>query len=101
MIAILRTDGEITPKEISKECRQEKWIPLASKDGKVILFNDQDTANSFIKRNIPKHHIRGSIRLTKTELDNIPNKLVLEFPNKMETEVYIHYLSSCPTLAAK
>lgn len=98
MIAVLKTDGELSPREIGKECKKDKWVPLASKEGKVILFRDVDIATSFIKRNIPRSHLRGHVFLTDIEIQNLPDTLILDFPRKMETEAYIHYLTENPNL---
>lgn len=70
MMAILCTDGQLKLREVERECVNQKWIPLLTfkleKDESIYLpvFSIEDTAKSFIKRNLPRSWTHAGIYLS-------------------------------------
>lgn len=94
MIALIYSDGSISPTDLKKECQNQKWIPLAVVKDKVeqifvICFNSQDIARKFSKRNFPKNWIQGSIKLSDADLNFIDKKKwkikILDFPRLLNS----------------
>ena len=73
MMAILCTDGQLKLREVERECVNQKWIPLLTfkleKDESIYLpiFSIEDTAKSFIKRNLPRSWTHAGIYLSDHE----------------------------------
>jgi hypothetical protein len=94
MFALLYTDGQLILRDIMKECIQQKWIPLLvyreNDDVNPILpvFNDEDVAKSFMKRNLPKKWSHGTIMLSEDDLNSIKKKGWMlknfDFPSKIK-----------------
>jgi hypothetical protein len=89
MFAIVFSDGQIKFSEINKECREEKWIPIAvlryqDESISVPCFEINDTAKQFAKRNFPKNWVQAAILLGDNELEFIERKgwkvEILHFP---------------------
>ena len=99
MFALLYTDGQLRLRDIMKECVQEKWIPLfvyreSDSDNPILpVFNDQNIAKSFMKRNLPKDWSHGTIMLSEDDLNSIKEKgwtlQVFDFPRKIKDCVNI------------
>lgn len=57
--AVLWTNGDLTHKEIIKECPEGKFVPLLVHYEKekptLIVFENYVIATSFLKRNVPKN----------------------------------------------
>ena len=76
---IIFSNGQVNLSELSFECREKKWIPLAAikhKNGSIHIpcFDTNDLAKQFAKRNLPKEWIRGAIKLGENEINFISQK---------------------------
>lgn len=83
MYVIIFSDGQITFEDISADCRNKSWAPLAVLkyvDGKITIpsFNDSDTAKSFAIRNLPKSWIKGSVFLQEVDFKSLESKGILK-----------------------
>lgn len=71
--AVVYTTGELTLKNIKDECQFENWAPiliLRYNDKVVVpIFKSQLTANKFIRRNIPKDQLVGTIGMIEEDLE--------------------------------
>jgi hypothetical protein len=77
MMAVLCTDGQLSLSDVHKECGKQKWIPLLvyriiNEDSIYLpVFSIEETARSFIKRNLPKKWVHAGIWLSVTDLEKI------------------------------
>jgi len=92
MIAIICTDGQLSHKDIQRECIKQKWIPLLTlkSQEKTILpvFNLADIAYKFVVRNLPKEWKHGCVHLTNDDIATIIKKnwtiQPMDFPRKIK-----------------
>ena len=96
MFAILCTQGEMTARELFKECKENKFAPILimrNEEGTIVpIFHNQDTAHKFTKRNVPKEWaIFGAVQLTPRDCEWMEMKgwkfCLLDFPRKLKDVV--------------
>jgi hypothetical protein len=97
MICVVYTDGLLKVREIAKECKKQKWIPICvyreksavNKVPTVIIFHNQSIAKQFAKRNLPKEWPLATIQMHQNDLAFIKSKgwnfEVFSFPRLMTT----------------
>ena len=66
---ILCAQNYMTYQDMVKECTKEKWLPVlvmrAAEDTPIVpVFDNIETANKFIKRNLPKDWLCGTIPMS-------------------------------------
>lgn len=91
MIAILHTDGGLNAEDIYQECHDDKWAPVLTyqKDGvtTVVVFNSEEIAKKFIKRNLNKNWIVGAVYLGDEGIEFIKSKgwniELMDWPRKL------------------
>ena len=93
MFALLYTDGQLKINDIIKECIAQKWIPLfvfreiSSSILTLPIFECEELAKSFMKRNLPKKWCHGTILLSDEDKDTMIEKgwnlQTYTFPNKI------------------
>lgn len=92
MYAVLCTQGEMTAKELLKECPENKFAPvlvMRNEEGTIVpVFKSEDMAARFTKRNLPKEWgIFGAIPLTIRDCEWMEEKqwkfCLLTFPRKL------------------
>lgn len=89
---IIYAQNEMSYREILKECKNEKWVPIlvTRVDEKtfVPLFTSLQTAIQFIKRNLPKGSLVGTMDITEDDARFIDEKgwepVVYEWPKKVK-----------------
>lgn len=64
------TQNHMTRKELKEECSQGKWLPMLimrTEDNDIILpcFDTVEIARQFIRRNLPKDWVCGTVDLHK------------------------------------
>ena len=99
MIAVICTDGQMKIDEIEKECVTGKWIPLLiyKTNNKKILpvFNLEDVARSFVKRNLPKNWAHGCVFLADSDIEKILKNdweiQPFDFPRKLNENPEIQF----------
>lgn len=92
MYAILSSQGEMTLREVVKECHDDKFAPIVViKNGEntvIPLFNSDSVLRRFVERNLPKDWIFGSVSLTIRDLHWMEAKSwkfhVFEHPRKLK-----------------
>lgn len=100
MFVIIFSNGQVNLSELSFECREKKWIPLAAikhNSGAIQIpcFDTVELAKQFAKRNLPKEWIRGAIQLGEKEIDFIIKKgwafKKFTYPNLLKDKTDIEF----------
>jgi len=93
MLLVMSSDGQMTARELARECASGKWAPLlvyrrAGDDTtRVPWFHSKSAARRFWERNVPKHWAPGAMEPSQGEVDWMRQRgWVLEefeFPRKL------------------
>lgn len=99
-LAILCGHGHMNYNDMVKECQEENWLPvlvLRTKDMPadsppiVPIFQSEQVAAGFIRRNLPKDWLCGTIKITLRDASWMDDKgwraLEFTFPRKMKDVV--------------
>jgi len=92
VIAILCTDGALEVNDIRHECHYNKWAPVLTyqKDSvtTVVVFNNEEVAKKFVKRNINKKWVIGVVYLGDEGVEFIKSKgwsiEIMDWPRKLD-----------------
>lgn len=115
MIFAFCTLGDMNYREVKKECRDNKFVPLLIYvyEGKRVLpyFSSEITCRDFCRRNLPRKWLSGAAHLEQEELEKLAadhcdiEVKMFEWPRKIkdlvEWDIIIHELLESPDVLAK
>ncbi len=110
MIFVFTTLGDMSYREVFKECGSEKFAPLLlyEYEGKRILpfFDNAETCRKFCRRNLPKEWPSGAVHLTKEDLGVLATQNLMfekfHWPRKIKDlvtwDVHVHEFVNTPDI---
>ena len=113
MIFAFTTLGDMSLREVFKECRTGKFVPLLvyEFDGQRILpyFSAESTCRRFCERNLPKKWPSGAVHLTQADLEVLAKHKIqvkdFQWPRNIKDvvtwDVHVHEFVNTPEITTE